>query len=362
MEVQGGKYARLVRAAKHLPLEESGATKPGRITIQQKGLNDFDRLAAASYVRIMVETFPGNAGDFETLYAEYQPGSDELAEVFRLFRVEVESNAESVSSKIVEWDPPSVEVVNGMQSIRLSYRRRYDDNPPARVTTFLFQNHDRMHSLTMAYRESERDRWLRNLARILSSFRITNIRGEAASGARGLAPVLRDPIEQTEQVEHRLEAGECALSSSARERSVDSVPAGLGLTHERVDYRSQPKYSGKRITGAGGRRAGEMAGLLMLMLCWAGGSYLAKLERLSRRRRILRRLHEALDAEELRDARLALADLKQYTARAVDEIRRDAKDQASLNWPGAERDDETWAEQLEEYERRVERLENRIGA
>ncbi len=44
----------------------------------------------------------------------------------------------------------------------------------------IFQNYDRMHQLTMSYRESEREVWLADLSTILSGFQITNDRSPDA--------------------------------------------------------------------------------------------------------------------------------------------------------------------------------------
>lgn len=176
MEVQSGQYAKLNQAVKKsiLDLDEGGT---GEITIQQKGLNSFDPLAYKSYVRVMVETSVGNPNDFVHLTSRYEVTQDELREISTLFRTQ----AENQFTKILQWDVPSLELVNGMQAIRLSYRRQYQNNPSVRVTTYMFQNHDRMHYLTMSYREAERTKWLADFSTILSSFRITNVRGTPTS-------------------------------------------------------------------------------------------------------------------------------------------------------------------------------------
>lgn len=177
MEVQSEKYAQLNQALKKSLLEDSAGATGEKITIQQKGLNAFDPTATKSYVRVMVETDVGSAGDFENLNSRFEVTSDELREISTLFRTQAENQV----IRILQWDVPSVELVNGMQAFRLSYRRQYQDNPPARVTTYMFQNHDRMHRLTMSYRESERSKWLSDFPTILSSFRITNVRGQPTS-------------------------------------------------------------------------------------------------------------------------------------------------------------------------------------
>jgi hypothetical protein len=181
MEVQNEEYSRVMHAATNLPLQESATSMSRTLVIQQEGLNRFDPLAATTYVRIVVETRLGSAGDFESLCSRFEVTPDELNEVSMLFRRGVENQAENLSTKILRWDPPSVELVNGMQAIRLSYRRQYQRNPPVWVTRFIFQNHDRAHELTISYRETDKSRWLPEVAAALATFRITDIRGQKNS-------------------------------------------------------------------------------------------------------------------------------------------------------------------------------------
>ncbi len=171
MEGQGGSYARVSQALGRSLLNiDVGDSE--RVVIQQKGLNAFDPSARQSYVRVILETDLGNAGDFEFLTTRFDATADELAEISTLFRTQ----AENEFTKILQWDAPSLELVSGMRAIRLSYRRQFKNNPPVRVALYIFQNDDRMHRLTMSYRESERAKWLGDFPAILSSFRITNVR------------------------------------------------------------------------------------------------------------------------------------------------------------------------------------------
>jgi len=171
----------------------------GTIIIQQKGLNELDPIAFSSYVRIVLETDVGNSGDFESLNSRFTATPDELHEISTLMRAPVEGKVENQSGKILQWDVPSLALINGMQAIRVSYRRQYQDNPPVRVKTYMFQNGDRVHCLDMSYRETERGRWLPDFPVILSSFRITNVRGQETSGAPSLDPEVVKSIERLEQ-------------------------------------------------------------------------------------------------------------------------------------------------------------------
>jgi len=185
MEVQSGQYAKLNQAAKKSMLDLDGGGRV-KITIQQKGLNSFDPIASKWYVRVMVATDVGTPNDFEHLSSSYEATQDELREISTFFRTQ----AENQFTKILQWDVPSLELINGMEAIRLSYRRQYQNNPSVRVTTYMFQNHDRMHRLTMSYREAERAKWLADFPAILSSFRITNVRGAPTSSTDDPMPLV----------------------------------------------------------------------------------------------------------------------------------------------------------------------------
>ena len=175
MEVQGATLAELSKQYNKEFIPQSDSSESGRITIQQKGLNALDPEATKLYVRIMVHTTIGNPGDFETLNSGYDVTQDKLREVSILIRTQLENQFKNQFIRILQWDVPSVELINRMQAIRLSYRRQMNDNPPVRVETYIFQNYDRMHELTMSYRESERNIWLSDFPSILTSFRITNV-------------------------------------------------------------------------------------------------------------------------------------------------------------------------------------------
>ena len=177
MEVQGDALSNLSKEISKQLIQEDDSTDSGRITIQQKGLNALDPEASKLYMRIMIKTTIGSPGDFEALNSRFTATQDELREVSLLFRTQIENQF----MRILQWDVPSVELLNGMQAIRLSYRRQMRDNPPVRAVMYIIQNYDRMHHLTMSYRESERHLWLNDFNTILSSFRITNDRSPSVS-------------------------------------------------------------------------------------------------------------------------------------------------------------------------------------
>ena len=177
MELQGATLTELSKEYTKQLIPQTDSSESGRVTIQQKGLNSLDPEAVKLYIRIMVQTNMGKPGDFETLNSRYEVTQDELREISNLFRTQIDNQL----IQILQWDIPTVELISGMQAIRLNYRRKMKDNPPVRVAIYIFQNYDRMHQLTMSYRESERNKWLRDFPTILTSFRITNASATSVS-------------------------------------------------------------------------------------------------------------------------------------------------------------------------------------
>lgn len=150
-----------------------GGRNAGEIIIQQKGLNESDPIAENSYVRIAVVTDVSNFGEVESLDSLFGFPADELQELSKTCRAYLKETF----PEILQWNVPLPMLVNGMIAIRLDYKYQHENNP-TRLVIYIFQNVDRIHYLVMSYREAERDKWLPDFPTILSSFRITNIRGQ----------------------------------------------------------------------------------------------------------------------------------------------------------------------------------------
>ena len=60
-----------------------------------------------------------------------------------------------------------------MSALLISYKRQLNDKPYVHVEAYKFFDDDKVHSLTLSYRISEKKLWEDNLNLILKSFRIT---------------------------------------------------------------------------------------------------------------------------------------------------------------------------------------------
>jgi len=208
-------------------------TDENYFTIQQRGLNELRPEAHKLYVRIMVDTEIGKPGEYETLYSNWSLTKQELEEISEALKVQIEQESLAASAemfksiennlkqmtdvelrnainstlkekipdvelkemrhklyevmkqqisknqslKLIEWFPSTVEKINGMLALSYTYRRQLGNSPIVQCKTYIFQNYDRTHTLTMSYRESEKEIWEKDFPTILSSFRITNIQG-----------------------------------------------------------------------------------------------------------------------------------------------------------------------------------------
>ncbi len=205
-------------------------TNEQQFTVQQKGLNELHPDAHKLYVRVMIDTEISKPDEYDTLYSRWSLTEQELEELSKATKLQIEREALAASAemlkslennlkqmtdaelrkavkgtlkdnisdtnlkemryklyeamkqerlktkslKLVEWFPFKVEGVNGMLALCHTYRRQLGTNPIVHCKRYTFQNCDRIHTLTMSFRESERGIWEKDFPAILSSFRITN--------------------------------------------------------------------------------------------------------------------------------------------------------------------------------------------
>jgi len=128
------------------------------------------------YSCILVNTYPGEPGDFFKLSEHFTLSEKELSVLSQQMRNFIQKQIEeNPGMKMLEWYPPKVEIINGMTAVIFSYRRQLADRPPVLVRTYEFKNYDRAIALTISYRETEKQYWEPLFKRSLDSFRITNI-------------------------------------------------------------------------------------------------------------------------------------------------------------------------------------------
>lgn len=177
MEIQSGNYKKLAEqyqteASKRFGYEISD----NRIVFQQKGLNSNTKSAFGSYARVILETTIGNYGDYEKLTAKLTATSSELADLNQQLKSQVEQSFIGTGLKLISWYGVQIVTVNGRNALKSSYLRQLNDNPSVTVSIYQFQNNDRIHRLTLSYRQEDAAIWKTAYANILSSFKITNVR------------------------------------------------------------------------------------------------------------------------------------------------------------------------------------------
>jgi hypothetical protein len=179
MEIQSGEYREIADSLKPKIAKSTGraSTPKYDIIIQQKGLNDLNRGNSRHYARVMIDTVFGNDDDFDSLYFNLNKyDAVYINELNKSSRSILVSGFTGTGLKLVNWLPLKVETINGMSCIHISYIRQLYNNPIVVVNVYMFQNVNRMNTLTMAHRVDEQDKWEDDFAAILASFRINKAR------------------------------------------------------------------------------------------------------------------------------------------------------------------------------------------
>ncbi|MDQ3713475.1 MAG: hypothetical protein M3388_14805 [Acidobacteriota bacterium] len=175
MELQSGTYKNFSDTVSKDLMKKQGIEITGdNIIFQPKGLNDFKKLN--TYARVIINTTIGKKGEYRKITAKLVATKREINEVSAIFKKQFEDEFKNTGLKIVRWDGVSVESVNGRSVMRVAYLRQLKDNPSVYVEMYYFENYDRMHLLTISYREEDASIWKEDLETTKNSFTITNIR------------------------------------------------------------------------------------------------------------------------------------------------------------------------------------------
>ncbi len=175
MEVQSGIYKEIIDPLKPTVMKSMGISSNSNydIIIQQKGLNDLDNNGFQRYARVMINTDIGNKGDFDSLTFNINEYSElDIREFDTMFNAATKQSFEGTPIKLVQWFPLRLEIINGMSCIHISYARQLNNNPIVQVDLYKFQDIDKMYTLTLSYRQNEKDYWNEYFPTILRSFRI----------------------------------------------------------------------------------------------------------------------------------------------------------------------------------------------
>lgn len=172
MEVQAGQYKEFVDERNKIRGYDTH-----RIVIQQRGLNDIEDKSLQKYARVIIETEVGSPGDYERLNFNISDISrEDIKALNSQFKNQLIAEFNGTPLKLVEWYDLKVEKVNGMSCLHINFKRQGAYKTDVLVNMYIFQNHDRLHRLTLSYRLSEQGYWQPHFPSILSSFRITNVK------------------------------------------------------------------------------------------------------------------------------------------------------------------------------------------
>jgi len=174
MEIQAGTFKEQtddLYKKMQIPFNESS------VVIQQKQLNEYNKKAFQNFARILVETDYGNPGDYENISTRIKASKVELRELDNIFKKEVEESFYKINStgtmnmKLLSWTPVSIVQINGVSMIKLQYTRTVNNAPAALVNLFVVQNNDRMHWITVSYRQVDANLWKNDLDKVIYTFK-----------------------------------------------------------------------------------------------------------------------------------------------------------------------------------------------
>lgn len=178
LELQAGKYKEYAKGE-----QQKGSKKfkyeisDQRIVFQNKQVNSFDKDALNEYTRIIIETKIGEYGDYEKLTTKIKASKSELAEINNQMKKSAEENLKRMGSKIIKWYDMEIVLVNGRTALKNSYIRQLNEKKPfVHVTMYQFHNNDRIHFLTLSYREQDAKIWKIPFQTVVNSLTLNNVR------------------------------------------------------------------------------------------------------------------------------------------------------------------------------------------
>jgi len=153
--------------------DDSGVNSDSFI-IQQKGMNNIlTNKEIGSNASIIVNETTGAAGDYDSLDFDISEWTQsDISDLNDKFKEQVQSQFEGTSVQLQEWYPLQLEIDNGMSDIHVQYARTFEDNPSVLVNQYIFQNSDKMYTLTFSYEIDEAKTWAADLDYSFSTFRV----------------------------------------------------------------------------------------------------------------------------------------------------------------------------------------------
>jgi len=166
------------------PVHESSRSS---ITIQQAGLNNLDPAALKQYFRLMISTEDVEPGSVDALSTPIVATEEDLKEAAEVILSQFLAGARQA---LLEEFPASLQRVSAYDALRSGYKR-VGLHGPVVVWTYFIQNYDRIHLITVSYRESEADKWQAYIPSVLGSLEIADAR-ETKAGHRSTPLADRD--------------------------------------------------------------------------------------------------------------------------------------------------------------------------
>ncbi len=135
-----------------------------------------DSLKNRMYSTIIFYTTHAKQNDFQLINFDVNKMSKEEIDIIeKTLKDFTLDGFKEPNKRLIEWYPFKVEIINGMSCYHVSYLRQILDEPLVFVDNYWFPNNNKIHTLVMSYRLSERNFWSKDLKKSLESFRILNI-------------------------------------------------------------------------------------------------------------------------------------------------------------------------------------------
>jgi len=174
MEIQGEEFKAITKELRSIHGNKYNIEfSESELIFQPLGVNAGDVESLGKYARVMYEASEGNPGDYQKLTERIVLSNMELIELNKELKMQFTENFKRTPIQITEWYPIQIIEINGMSALLISYKRQLGDKPYVHVKGYQFFDDDKIHSLTLSYRITEKELWEHNLNLILKSFRIT---------------------------------------------------------------------------------------------------------------------------------------------------------------------------------------------
>jgi len=175
MELQSGTYKEFSESLSKDLMKKQGIEITGDgIIFQQKGLNDFKKVN--TYARVIIETTVGKQGNYGKITSKPTLTKQEIQYASAILKKQLEDELKGIGLKIVKWNGVSVDNVNSRSVMKVAYLRQLNNNPPVYVEILFFENNDRLHKLTISYRQQDASIWEESLRKTKNSFTVTNVK------------------------------------------------------------------------------------------------------------------------------------------------------------------------------------------